>query len=76
MKFLVSDSRRRTVTWKHVGFVRKRVKFLRDVGDQGLMVAPGQIGAADATSKKDVAAHQDLLARQIKAKAARAMAWN
>jgi hypothetical protein len=64
------------VTRKHLGFVRKRVKFLLDVGDQGLMVASGQISAADASSKKDVASYQDLLARHIKAKAARAMAWN
>ncbi len=36
------------MTGEHLGFVRKQVKFLPDVGNQGLMVATRQISAANA----------------------------
>ena len=64
------------MTGEHLGFDRKQVKFLPDVGNQGLMVATRQISAANASSKEHVAAYQDLLFRHIKAKAARTMARN
>jgi len=64
------------MTGEHLGFVRKQVKLLFDVGNQGLMVATGQISAADASSKEYVAAYQDLLFRHVKAKAAGTMARN
>ena len=64
------------MTGEHLGFVRKQVKFLPDVGNQGLMVATRQISAANASSKEYVAAYQYLRFRHIKAKAAGTMARN
>jgi hypothetical protein len=73
---LVSDGCSGTVTGKHLGFVGERVQFPLDICNQSLMVAAGQVGAADASGEKNVATKEDLLFRQEEAEAARTVARN
>jgi len=72
----ITNSRGRAMAGQHFGFIRKQIKFLLDVRDEGLMITAGQISAADAPGKKDVSPDEDFLFGQIKAEAAGTMTWH
>jgi hypothetical protein len=76
VSLLITDSRGWTMARQHFGFVWKQIKFLLDVGNERLMIAPRQISAADAPGKKNVTSDERFLFGQIKAEASGTMTWH
>ncbi len=56
------------------GFPRQHHEFLTNAADQLVMIAPEQVGTADAAAEQHIPAYQQALSFRIQAYAARGMA--
>lgn len=74
MLFFFSNGSRVSVAVVNDGLCGKHQELLMNAIEQGLMIAPRQIGSADAVLKKHVAADDKILLGAIKTNAARRMA--
>jgi hypothetical protein len=58
------------------GFVWKCEQFGPDSGEEEVAVAPWEVPAADAAGEEDVASENEVVFWEMKAEAARAVAWD